>query len=62
MSEYEHAGEWSCEGCGETFEVETKLDPLTHALTCGSASSVDSGSYEGYDRRKRELRTAQEAR
>lgn len=58
MSEYDHAGEWECEACGETFEVETKLDPLAHALGCGSDTGTTGPRTrsDGYWRRKRELR------
>jgi hypothetical protein len=30
--EYEHAGEWNCSHCGETKDVEDKLDVLVFAL------------------------------
>lgn len=64
MPDYEHAGTWTCEGCGEEFEVESKLDVFTHTLACGiSTGGKDqadgrsrSGGHEGYRRRKRELR------
>lgn len=57
MTDYEHAGEWSCEGCDEQFEVEHKLDVLAHALGCGSESSSagQPGGHDGYRRRKQEL-------
>jgi len=32
--EYEHAGVWDCEGCGASFRVETKMDPLAEAMAC----------------------------
>lgn len=32
--EYEHAGEWTCEACGQTFAVEQKIDPLLEAMRC----------------------------
>jgi hypothetical protein len=34
MSEYDHAGEWACEACGSTFDVEQKVDPLLEAMRC----------------------------
>ena len=56
---YEHAGEWSCEACGETFEVETKLDPLSHALSCGDSTSGSRANQpKGFQRRQRELQEA----
>lgn len=57
VKNYEHAGTWECESCGEEFEVETKLDPLSHALTCG-ATTDRKGGYDGYRRRQRELQRA----
>jgi len=57
--EYEHAGEWSCEICGETFEVESKLDPLTHVLGCGSSTGSRSNRPDGFERRQRRLQEAQ---
>lgn len=55
-SDYEHAGEWTCEGCGETFNVDHKLDVLSHALACGTDTTVgDTGGHDGYRRRKQEL-------
>lgn len=60
-SDYEHAGEWDCEGCGETFEVETKLDPLLHAFECGDdPAPTHDGGHEGYRRRRQELERAAE--
>ncbi|MFP8891849.1 hypothetical protein ACLI4U_19065 (plasmid) [Natrialbaceae archaeon A-CW2] len=56
-AEYEHAGEWDCTVCGQSFDVETKLDVLGHALgDCpGCSGSARAGGHEGYRRRKREL-------
>jgi len=34
MSDYEHAGEWDCNGCGATFLVEEKPDVFAEALAC----------------------------
>ncbi|SDL10011.1 hypothetical protein [Natronorubrum texcoconense] len=57
-TEYEHAGEWDCDACGETFEVEHKLDVLAHSMGCGIGSENNAnraGGHDGYRRRKREL-------
>jgi hypothetical protein len=51
---YEHAGTWDCECCDDEFEVEHKLDVLSHAFSCGNDVSHASRN-EGYRRRKQEL-------
>lgn len=58
-SNHAHAGTWHCEGCGEAFEVESKLDPLTHALTCGDTGGSQLDRPEGYERRRERLREVQ---
>lgn len=56
---YEHAGTWSCDSCGEEFEVESKVDPLSHVFECGSGPDVSPKCrHDGYRRRQRELREA----
>jgi len=57
MGECEHAGEWSCEICAETFDVETKMDPALHAKICQGSDSCagQSSRPNGYRRRRREL-------
>jgi len=58
-ADYEHAGEWECELCGESFGVESKTDIAMHALTCpGESSGTRSGGHDGYQRRKQELEAA----
>ncbi|USZ73779.1 hypothetical protein [Natronosalvus halobius] len=59
-AEYEHAGEWDCDICGQSFEAERKLDVLGHVLAgCPSCGAPDrAGGHEGYRRRKRELEAA----
>jgi hypothetical protein len=40
---YEHAGEWNCSHCGETRDIEEKLDVLVFALghSCDSKSKSE---------------------
>lgn len=40
--EYEYGGEWECGVCGETFEVEEKVDPLAEALSCPDHGGLGS--------------------
>lgn len=55
-AEYEHAGQWDCKICGESFDVEAKADVAIHALTCrGESSTGHSSGHDGYRRRKQEL-------
>lgn len=43
-TEYEHAGEWNCSHCGETRDIEAKLDVLVFALghECNSENNEET--------------------
>ena len=43
MSDYDHAGTWTCSHCGTEFEVERKADVLVFALghRCDDTGEVD---------------------
>lgn len=51
--QYEHAGEWECGMCGETFEVEEKVDPK--CTPWSDMPNVDPDDHENQIPRAREL-------